>query len=45
MKTMEQELIEQIEAAKAENQQLKQQLEIAQAIIDEIALGGVVSGL
>jgi hypothetical protein len=42
MKTMEQELLEQIEATVAENEQLKQQLEIAQAVLDELLLGGTV---
>lgn len=42
MKTMEQELIEQIEATVTENIQLKQQLEITQAVLDELLLGGIV---
>ena len=42
MKTMEQELTEQINATQAENIQLKQQLEIAQAVLDELLIGGTM---
>lgn len=42
MKTMEQDLLEQIEATQAENIQLKQQLEIAQAVLDELLIGGTM---
>lgn len=41
MKTMEEELLEEITLTKQENEQLKQQLELTQTIIDEIATGGV----
>lgn len=45
MKTMEQELTEQINATQAENIQLKQQLEIAQAVLDELLIGGQCNDL
>lgn len=41
MATMEEQLLEKIEAQKAENQQLREKLEITQSVVDEIALGGL----
>ena len=45
MKTMEERLLEQIADTAAENLQLKTELEITQAVVDEIMLGGADSGL
>jgi hypothetical protein len=40
LKTMEQELLEKIADSEKENENLKQQLEITQAVLDELLLGG-----
>jgi hypothetical protein len=42
MQTMEDRLLEQIQATKDENEQLKQQLEMAQAALDILLTGGTV---
>ncbi len=42
MKTMEQELQGQIEATVAENTALKEQLEVTQAVLDELLFGGAL---
>jgi hypothetical protein len=42
MQTMEDRLLEQIQVTKDENEQLKQQLEIAQAALDTLLIGGSV---